>query len=40
MKKLVIILAVLMMAAGGAVNVMKTMKPGPFAPEDVAEGEG
>ena len=40
MKKLVIIFAVLMMAAGGTVSVMKTMELGPFAPEAVAEGEG
>jgi hypothetical protein len=29
-----------MVVAGGAVSVMKTMELGPFAPEDVAEGEG
>lgn len=40
MKKLVIILAVLMMVVGGAVSVMKTMELGPFAPEPVAGGEG
>ena len=40
MKRLVVIIAVLMMVAGGAVSVMKTMELGPFAPVAVAEGEG
>ncbi len=40
MKKLVIIVAVVMMIIGGAVGVMKTMELGPFAPEAVAEVEG
>ncbi len=40
MKKLVIIVAVVMMIIGGAVGVMKTMELGPFAPVAVAEGEG
>ena len=40
MKKLVIILAVLIMVAGATVSVMKTMGLGPFAPKPVAEGAG
>ena len=40
MKKLVIILAVLMMVAGAAVSVMKTMELGPFAPSVVVVEEG
>jgi flagellar basal body-associated protein FliL len=40
MKKLVIILAVLLMVAGGVVSVMKTMGLGPFAPKHVAAEDG
>ncbi len=40
MKKLVIILAGLMMIVGLTVSVMKTMELGPFAPAVVAEGGG
>ena len=39
MKKLVIIVAVLMMVVGGAVSVMKSMELGPFAPAAVGEGK-
>ena len=40
MKKLVIIIAILMMVIGGTVSVMKAMDLGPFAPAAVAGGEG
>ena len=40
MKKLVMIVAVFLMIAGGVVGVMKTMELGPFAPKAVAEGDG
>lgn len=43
MKKLVIIIAVVLMLTGGVVSVLKTMEIGPFAPptdENAAQNEG